>query len=234
MLLIALTPFILASDTGLLDEALAATEAPRTLRAAFTVEISSADARRSFRFDPRLRPAERWRMISDVGEDSELDRLGAEWGAEPAPDARLFPDDLRASLDQTVEVEDLGHAWRVRFRHRPSLNDTELDVWAAGMLQATAWLDPTSSRFLRIDHELPRPVAGPRGGELTRYHQTHFLTTDPTYGLSFISGFSVELEARSLWRSERRAYHAHVTEIELFFASAADELAFLAAQELAR
>ncbi len=222
--------FTLAADAGPMGEALRASEAPATLRAAFTVRLEHAGAARTFRFDPRLQPAARWQMVDEHGENDELDTIAAQWGGEAAPDGRLFPDDLRASLSQTVEVEDLGAAWRVRFRHQPSLNDGELDVWASERLDATAWLDPVSGRFLRIDHELPRPVAGPRGGRLMAYQQTHFLETEPVWGLSFISGFIVDFEVRAGFRTVRRRYSAQIVEVEFFFASLADQTDWLQAR----
>lgn len=230
MLIALLAPFLIASDSGPLGDALAATEAPDTLRAAFTVLISSGEDWRLYTFDPRRPERQRWRAAGQYGENEELDRLGAEWGSEVAPDARLFPDDLRASLSATVEAEDFGAAWRVRFQHTPSLNDAEFDVWAAEHFVATAWIDPVSDRFLRIDHELPRPINGPDGGRLMEYRQSHFLETDEEFGVSVITGIAVELEARAAFRTIERSYVAQITDVELFFASAADEDAFLAAQ----
>ena len=230
MLLALLTPFLVTTDSGPLGEALSASDAPRTLRAAFTVTLESDSAIQIFRYDPRLTPAARWQLVEDRGEDASLDRVAAEWGAEAAPDGRLFPDDLRASLGRTVEAEDLGGAWRVRFEHTPSANDTEIDLWAIDTLEAEAWLDPETGRFLRIDHRLAGPVAAPGGGRLNRYQQSHYLGIEPTYGLSFVTGFTVELEAGALWRRESRSYRAQITEAEFFFASAADEAQFLAAR----
>ncbi|MCI4644753.1 MAG: hypothetical protein MRY64_08235, partial [Hyphomonadaceae bacterium] len=179
-----------------------------------------------YHFDPRLVEAERWQLVAEQGENDELDVVGAEWGAEAAPDGRLFPDDLSASFSGQVEAEDLGGAWRVRFDHRPTLNDSEFDAWAAQHLNATLWIDPASDRFLRLDHDLPDPVQGPRGVRLMRYSQSHYLATDPVYGLSYVSGLTVELEARAAMRTVHRAYSARILDVELFFASAADQAAF--------
>ena len=219
-------PFLIASDTGPLEEALEATEAPNTLRAAFTVELRSGEDVRIFHFDPRLQPAERWKMLAEQGENEELDIVGAEWGAEAAPDGRLFPDGLRASFSSQVMAEDLGGAWRVRFDHQPTMSDGEFDAWAAEHLRATAWLDPAADRFLRLDHELPAPVQGPRGVRLIRYSQSQFLATDPSFGLSYVSSLMVELEARAAFRTVQRAYSARILDVEFFFASAADQAAF--------
>ena len=218
--------FSLVTGSGPMDSALSATEAPKTLRAAFTVELQSDRARRVYAFDPRQHGAERWKVLDWQGEDDELEEVAANWAAETAPDGRLFPDDLRASLGRTVDVDDRGHAWQISFRHAPSRNDGEFDVWAAERLQATAWLDPVGERFLRSDYHLPRPVAGPEGGKLTRYNQSYFLRTEPRWGMSYVSGFSVELEARAAFRKIERRYSANVVQAEFFFASAAAQRDF--------
>jgi hypothetical protein len=222
-LLMALT---MVTGSGPMDEALSATEAPKTLRAAFTVELRSDNARRVYAFDPRKTGAERWQVVDWQGEDDELEEVAANWAAESAPDGRLFPDDLRASLGRSVQVNDEGHAWQISFRHTPSKNDGEFDVWAAQRLQATAWLDPVGERFLRIDYMLPKPVAGPEGGTLTKYNQSYFLRTEPRWGMSYVSGFSIELEARAAFRKIERRYSANIVKVDFFFASAEAQKAF--------
>ena len=187
MLLCLVLAYTLSTTIGPVDAALDAAEAPKTLRAAFTVELTSPTATRIFAYDPRLEQEQRWQIVSARGEDGDLDEVAAHWGAEASPDARLFPDDLRASLGPEVEAEDLGMAWRVRFRHVPSLNDGKYDVWAAERMQATAWLDPVGDRFVRLDYHLPRPVKGPDGGKIRRYNQSYYLETEPSYGMSFVS-----------------------------------------------
>jgi hypothetical protein len=231
MIATLLVTFTIASDAGPLNAALRATEAPKTLRAAFTVELASAEARQVFQFDPHLEAGARWQQVDGRGEDDELDQVAATWGAEAAPDGRLFPDDLRASFSAAVDVTDLGKAWRVGFQHQPSLNDGALDNWATQNMQATAWLDPVEDRFLRLDHALPAPVRGPNGGRVTRYEQTHWLETDPRYGLSFIAAFSVRLQARFGPRQVSRHYTARITQVEFFFASVTAETAFLEQRE---
>ena len=131
----------LSTASGPVDTALRATEAPDTLRAAFTVKLVSDRAMREFRYDPRLAEGQRWQPVSATGEDDDLDEAAASWGAEAAPDGRLFPDDLRPSLGQFVNVSDFGSAWRVSFRHKPSLNDSELDVWFADRVDQTYLLE---------------------------------------------------------------------------------------------
>ena len=60
MFLAWLLTFTLATGSGPMNSALEATEAPTTLRAAFTVELQSSHARRVYRFDPRKKGRDRW------------------------------------------------------------------------------------------------------------------------------------------------------------------------------
>ena len=211
--------FPLATGAGPMDEALRATEAPETLRAAFTVEMTSEKASRTLTFDPREPRGKRWRLVLANGEDSALDEAAASWGAEAAPDGRLFPDDLRASLGETVEVEDMGAGWRLRFQHAPSANDTALDIWATQRLDAEAWMEPVEGKFLRIDYSLPKPVRGPRGGRLTKFEQSYLLDTEPEWNMTFVSQFKLEFEAKAPFRTMRQSYTAIISEATFFFAS---------------
>ncbi|MFN7163209.1 MAG: hypothetical protein ACK4P2_00175 [Hyphomonas sp.] len=230
MLIAFLASLTMATGSGPMHAALEATEAPETFRAAFTVQLTSNRARHVYTFDPREPLGRRWQLVSRQGDDPELDAVAANWAQEAAPDGRLFPDDLRACLGQTVTVNTDDNAWRVAFRHHPNHNDTEFDRWAAERLQATAWLDPVGERFLRIDYALPRPVSGPSGGKLTRYNQSYLLRTEPRWGFSYVSGFSVELEARAAFQRIRRRYDVEVTDVQFFFASEQAERDFLTAR----
>jgi len=217
----------MSTSTGPIDSALDWTNAPNSLRAAFTVELVSDNAVRIFDFDPRQPDAEQWKLISARGEDGDLDAVAAHWGAEASPDARLFPDDLRASLGDSVFAEEKGMAWQIEFRHVPSMNDSRYDVWAAERMRATAWLDPIGHRFLRIDYSLPKPVKGPDGGKIRSYEQSFYLETEPRYGMSYVSAFTIELEASAALKTFRRSYRARILQAEFFFANKAAEKAFV-------
>ncbi len=226
-----LLTFVVSAEDGLLDAALTAAEPPRTLRAAFTVELSSAEARRIYTYDPRLPEGERWALQSRDGSDPALDEVAANWSDDAAPDGWLFPDDLRASLAATETAEMLGPAWRIRYHHQLSANDdSALDQWAAETLSATAWIDPISERLLRIDHELPAPTSGPSGGRLMRFQQTYLIESDPVYGVSYVAAFAVDLAARVGFRTFERRYKARLIDVDLFFASRAAEWDFLKAR----
>ncbi|WP_143435453.1 hypothetical protein [Henriciella aquimarina] len=211
--------FQISAQSGPVDEALRATETPDTLRAAFTVTLESPRAMRIYDFDPRRDAGERWQLVDRRGSDEDLDAAAMAWAREAAPDGRLFPDDLRASMGRRVEVSDLGMAWRAGFHHKPSLNDSDLDVWFAERVDAEAWLDPESGRFLRIDYSLPHPVRGPDGGRLTEFQQSYLLETEPHWGLSYIASYTMSLEAKGGFTTIRRNYTATVTSIDFFFAS---------------
>ncbi|MBA3067644.1 MAG: hypothetical protein FP825_04070 [Hyphomonas sp.] len=223
MLIALLISLAMATGSGPMHAALEATEAPETFRAAFTVELVSNSAQQTYSFDPRLPAGARWVTVARLGQDAELDQVAASWAAEVAPDGRLFPDDLRASLGPSVDVNTDGDAWRVSFRHHPNYNDSEFDVWAAERLKATAWLDPVGERFQRIEYTLPKPVRGPSGGKLTRYEQSYLLKTEPRWGFSYVSGFTIDLEAKAAFKRINRRFEARVTDIQFFFASPAAE-----------
>lgn len=226
MLFAFLVSLAMATGTGPMHAALEATEAPETLRAAFTVELESNEARHTYFFDPRLPIGARWVALERTGNDPELDQVAASWAAEAAPDGRLFPDDLRESLGAQVQVNTDGASWRLNFKHHPNYNDTEFDVWAAERLAATAWLDPVGERFERIDYTLPNPVKGPSGGKLTRYEQSYLLKTEPRWGFSYVSGFTIDLEARAAFKRIERRFEARVTDVYFFFASTDAEKAY--------
>ena len=221
---------VLVAVLNPIDVALEAADTPVSLRAAFEVELVSDTGHRVFSYDPR-RPAEQsWQLISAEGEDGYLDEVAANWGAEAAPDGRLVPDDLRASLGRDVVVDKFEHAWRIGFQHAPSDNDGPLDLWVGSRVDATAWLSPESGQFLRIDYHLPKPVRGPEGGRILTYDQSYFLEPDPVYGLSMITAFSLSFSARAGFTTIRQNYAMRVLRLEVFFATPEDEAAFLEAR----
>ncbi len=219
--------FPLLTGSGPMDAALRATEAPTTLRATFTVEMISDKAERTLTFDPRLSPDHRWQLVDWKGEDSALDDAAAAWGAEAAPDGRLFPDDLRESLGRQVNVDDFQTAWRVSFDHAPSANDTALDVWATQQLDATAWLEPNEGKFLRLDYTLPKPIKHPRGGRLTKFNQSYLLESEAIWGLTYVSHYKLEFEAKAAFKTIRQSYEARITDVSFFFSSAEAEDQFV-------
>lgn len=227
MLSLLLLSFPLSTSTGTMDVALSLTEAPNTLRAAFTLKLESPLAERIIDYDPRREEGKHWMLVSETGADTDLDKVLSEWSSSVSPDGWLFPDELRSSLGGEVDAEIADSKWRIGFQHTPSNYDSSMDVWAAEQMQATGWIDPYAERFERIDYTISEPIRGPEGGRIRKYHQSYYFETEPAYGMSYVSGVTIELEARAAWKTIRRSYSAQVLEAEFFFASAEAEKAFV-------
>ena len=99
-------------------------------------------------------------------------------------------------------------------------------------MDASAWLDPVGNRLMRIDYSLPDPVSGPDGGKIQKYEQSYYLQTEPRFGLSYVSAFSIDLEARAAFKSFRRSYRARVLQAEFFFANQSAEQAFVEMRQI--
>ncbi|WP_084417833.1 hypothetical protein [Henriciella litoralis] len=213
----------ISAETGPVSDALKASEVPYTFRAAFTVELSSDSAYRTFSFDPRWPDGDRWRLIGGDGEDVALDAAASVWSHEASPDSRLFRNGLRAAMGQMIEAEDLGAVWRLSFSHVPDLANTDLTIWLADEVKANAWLDPATGRFLRLDYRLEAPVPGPGGGEITQFSRSYILETDPDWGYTYTSAFLVNDEMIAETGGVRRDYSAKITSVEFFYVRASGQ-----------
>lgn len=227
MLDCAALPLMLSTASGPLEGALRATETPRSLRAAFVLSVSSEQARRIIDFDPRRPPAEIWKLLLEEGEDARLDAVIASWQADLTPDSMLFADGLRARLGQSVEVHDLGAACALDFRPALAVADTEIDIAAAERLQGTVWLDPAAERIVRVEYTAPKAFSAPQGGRITRLNQAYVLQYDPVYQVSYIAAFHLEIAGGLLRESQSQTVDARLLGVELFFANAQAETAWL-------
>lgn len=214
--------FLMSTGDDPLDTALARTEPPISLRAAFTVELTDGEAYREIRYDPRLIEAP-WQVITSEGKSHELDLAVEEWGSDVSPDGWLFADDLRASMGRIVEAEDMGAAWLVHFQHQLSENDGPLDAWAAEHLAGSAWLEPVGGYFLRIDYDSFEAFDGPKGGQIESYSQNYLFRQDPEYGISYIWAYEVDMKGSYLGERIDRSYRMQVTDVKFFFASTREE-----------
>ncbi|MAK62264.1 MAG: hypothetical protein CMK09_14945 [Ponticaulis sp.] len=216
--------FLMASSQPPLDTALSRTEPPISLRAAFTVELTDGEAFREVRFDPRIELAtDRWTVIAASGESEDLDHAVEAWGNEISPDGWLIPDDLRASMGGLVETEDMGSLWRIQFEHQPSDNDGPIDIWASEHLVGYSWLEPVSEQFTRVEYIAPAPFDWPGGGRVEAYHHTYVLAPDPTYGITFVAAFEVDVTGEFLTAEISRSYRARITDVDFFFVDPIDE-----------
>lgn len=224
--------FLMATGQPPLDTALARTEPPTSLRAAFTVELTDGEAFREVRFDPRLQlKSDRWKVISSIGESLELDQAVQTWGSEKAPDGWLIPDDLRASMGGFVDAEDMGELWRIEFEHQPSSNDGPIDVWASHHLIGYSWLEPVSQQFVRVEYEAPEAFDIPGGGHVESYSHSYILAPDPTYGVTFVAAYMIDVIGSYQSKPIDRSYRARITDAEFFFTSPVEEARFLKRQK---
>lgn len=217
--------FLISTVEDPIDSALMRAEPPASLRAAFTVELTDGETFREVRFDPRLTD-DRWSVTKTEGRSAELDYAVRQWGSQAAPDGWLFADDLRASMGRIVEADDVGEAWRLQFQHQPSDNDGPLDIWAAEHLAGVVWMEPVNAYFLRIDYTALEPFSAPNGGTVETYNHSYFLHQDPEFGISYITAFQMDVRGRFLTTDVAKSYGVRVTEIDLFFATTADEALF--------
>ncbi|MDF1682077.1 hypothetical protein [Ponticaulis sp.] len=220
--------FLISTGRPPLETALARTEPPPSLRAAFTVELTDGEAFREIRYDPRIQlPEPRWTVVEANGTSDELDRVVEEWGEEISPDGWLIPDDLEASMGGVVEADDLGRLWRIEFEHQPSSNDGPIDRWASEHLIGYTWLDPVGQNLVRVEYHSFGPFDAPGGGRVDSYTHQYILHQDPEYGVSFISAFMVDVQGEILREDISRSYRARITDIDFFFSSPVEESRFL-------
>ena len=67
-------------------------------------------------------------------------------------------------------------------------------------------------------------------GRLTKFEQSYLLESEPEWGLTYISQFALEFEAKAPFRTIRQNYKAVITEATFFFASSELEQEFVSAQ----
>jgi len=208
--------FSLNTAPGPVDLALQATEVPEALRAAFTVELYYGSDRQTYSYDPRRSSGDQWRLIEAEGENRILDSIFADWASETTPDGRLFATSLREDIGEQFAVDDLGHAWRVRFDHEiadPARGGPE-------QLQGRAWLEPATGRFMRLDFSLADPVERPDGSQLTRFDKSYRLEQEQIWGLSYIAEYQISAEISGPEQARLQAYRAVISEASFFYASA--------------
>ena len=224
--------FLISTGRPPLDTALARSEPPTSMRAAFTAELTNGRAFREVRFDPRFSDgSQKWQVLSSEGDSQELDRAVREWGAESAPDGWLFPDDLRDSMGGIVDAQDLGSAWKIQFQHTPTENDGPLDIWAADHLVGYAWLEPVNQDILRVEYVALKPFSAPGGGTVEAYDHAYVLQRDPEYDITFVSAYTIDVQGKFLSTPMERSYRARITSVEFFFSSAVEEALFLSRQK---
>ena len=222
--------FVLSTVNGPLDEVLRATDAPNTLRAAFTLEVTSETATRIIVYDSRMPTGQDWSVTGRGGENEMLDLVIDGWRRDDSPDAMLFPDGLRARLGAEVEARDLGGAWEIGFLPALTARDTAIDVAASERLAGRLWLDPHGKRIVRLEFEADRPFDVEGLGRVTELSQTYVLAQDERYDASFVTAFRLSFEGQRWAVSRGQTIEARLLDVELFFASPDAERQWLASR----
>ena len=223
--------FVMSTTQTPLSEALDATDAPDTLRAAFTLSVRSGDAVRTVRYDPRLAPGEVWTLSDPRGRSDELDIVLSEWRAVDSADAMIFPDDLRLRLGADVEVEDMGAAWALSFRPSLTVRDTVLDIRASEHLAGLVWVEPETERVVRIEYASTRPFDVRGLGRVDSLTQSYVLSYDERLGISFISAFDIAYSGSRGPISRSSRIEARLVDVEFFFSSPAAEVEWMKIRE---
>jgi len=211
--------FVIATTEPPVSEALAATEAPKTLRAAFTLEVTSGEALRVIRFDPRLTGPAMWQVTDSHGRDGDLDAVLEGWSRDTSMDGLLFPDNLSERLGALVELEDAGAAWTVDFRPAITDSDTGFDIEASQHLAGRVWLDPVSQRFVRVDYESVGRFRVDGVGRIDRLTQSYVLGQEPTLDLSYVTAFELSFTAGRGPVTRSQTISARLLDVKFFFAS---------------
>jgi hypothetical protein len=204
-----------ASFPAPLESALKAAEAPVSLRAAFTATLSTETGEAVVRFDPRKPGYERWAILKGTT-SPDLILAVNEWMQEPAPDGRLFPDDLRPSIGGELDWRAIDGWWVASFRPKQSANDGEFDSWIASHLYGRAWIDPETNALSRIAYWAPRPFDAPDEGRVETLDQAWDFAYAPEFGASYAVSWRIRAEGSTALQPMRRSMTVTLSDIVLF------------------
>lgn len=207
-----------AAPLNVVETALADADPPPSLRAAFRATVISQRGLRRFEFDPMKPEGARFRLIERRGDDPELDRIVDDWAIEPQPDVRLFADDLRESLGAgRIERDQTG--WRVSFAHRLSENDGPLDAMVSQQMVGALTLDPVTSRLSHLTYQIREPFRTPDGATVSAYTQTYDFARSERWGVTFVTGYSLEATGGKYGVRDSRAFDVRITDVAFTFAN---------------
>ena len=221
----------LATSIPPIEETIRATEVPDTIRASFSVQMTSDTAVRFYVYDPRMSPGTQWQMLGSSGDDPELDAAAAAWESEFAPDARLFINDLRQHLGDEAEVDDFGKAWRIKFKQEGVSGERTLGIFAAPELEASAWIEPRDNRLMRIDFRLPAPVETTDDTVIERYDQRYLMDEDEEWGFRYVGAYSLDFKAERNGLPIEQSFSAKITSAEFFFNTPEEQAKFEAERQ---
>lgn len=211
--------FVISVTEAPVSEALAATDAPKTLRAAFTLEVSTTEAKRVVRFDPRLTGPAMWQVENLGGKSEALDTIVMSWTENTSADAILFPDNVRERLGGFVELRDAGAAWFVDFQPLEVAGDTDFDLQTRAHLKGRIWLDPVSERFVRVDYQSVGRFQVKGLGRIDRLSQSYVFNQEPELGLTYITAFELTFTGGRGPITRSETISARLLDVEFVFSS---------------
>lgn len=201
-----------ADPQAALDAALRDAEPAPALRAAFRATISSAGAVRQIEYDPLQEPSKRFSLVTQYGEDTELDSIVSDWAHEAQPDVRLFADDLRSSLGAGWIQPDAA-GWRVTFQHRLSSNDGPLDAMVSQRMEGGLKLDPETGALAQLEYRIREPFRTPDGAWVNDYRQVYTFGRSQRWGVTFVTGYELSASGGRLGISGSRTFAVRVTDV---------------------
>ena len=200
-----------------LDRALSSADPAPALRAAFRATVSSGNAVRQIEFDPLQGAAGQFRLLSEYGEDTELDSIVNDWAAEPQPDVRLFADDLRPSLGRGRIVQE-GDWWRAEFKHRLSSNDDDIDAMVSNNMRGNLVLDRKTGMLSKLEYRLIKPIRTSDGAVVKSYAQSYTFAHSVRWGVTFVSGYSLHATGGKYGVRGSRSFQVKITDVAFSFA----------------
>ncbi len=218
VLFVALAAGLAPDPRTALALGLDAADPPPSLRAAFRASLTSAQGVRQIEYDP-LKPAdERFRILMQWGDDTELDQIVSDWANQPQPDVRLFADDLRESLGRGRIVKD-GDNYRVDFRHKMSGNDRALDAAVSQNLAGRLTLDPVTGQFSRLEYRIVNPFRVDNGATVNQFVQSYVFGKSLTWGLTFVTGYDLSASGGRFGVSASREFSVRITDVAFTLAA---------------
>ena len=205
-----------------LDDAIAASEPPPTLRIAFLGRLQTQTAWRDIHYDARRPRGDRFSILRGEGEDAELDAIVQDWSADAAPDGRLWADQLRSRLAKGGRATRQDGRMTAWFAPATTVGDAPLDTWMASHLSGRLTLDEDARFVEQIQFTAERAI-DLGGARVTEFAQVYDLDIAPIYDVAFVRRFTLQGEGWSGWRTEARVLRFELLEADFHMATDAEQ-----------
>lgn len=200
-----------------LDRALQASEPAPALRAAFRATLSTDKGSRRVEFDPYAEAGKQFVVAMSSGRDEELDAVVADWASERQADARIFADDLRASLGE-ARVTAKSTGWGLEFRRKILPKDGPVDRAITSVMKGELSLDPQGEHLSRVTYRIEKPIRLEDGTTLTDFMQTYDFGFSWRWGVSYVSSYELLARGGRWGFSERRGVKVQLTDVSFTLA----------------